>query len=46
MVYTPLMKINTVTNVAVINSSSNKITEIDRGGVVYSIKKNLLNSLF
>jgi hypothetical protein len=31
MVYTPLMEINTLTDVAVINSFSNKITEIDRG---------------
>jgi len=31
MVYTPLMEINTLTDVAIINSSSNKITEIDTG---------------
>jgi len=33
MVYTPLMEINTLTDVAVINSPSNKIIEIDRGGL-------------
>ena len=31
MIYTPLMEINRLTDVAVINSSGNKITEIDRG---------------
>jgi len=31
MVYTPLMEINTLTDVAIINSFSNKITGIDTG---------------
>jgi len=31
MIYTPLMKINTMTDVVVINSSDNKVTGIDTG---------------
>jgi len=40
------MEINRMTDVAVINSFSNKITEIDRGDLSTSQRINTLNSLF
>jgi len=46
MVYTPLMEINTLTDVTFINFSSNKIIEIDTGDLSTSQRINTLNSLF